>query len=342
MKKLLFILLCLPMIAFGQGWSTTFGGGCSDQGTSIQQTSDGGYIIGGQYCVVPDKFGLLLKTDQDGNMEWYHILGESAQNIILSVQQTNDLGYIVTGYTESYGISRDVWLMKFSNTGDSLWQKTFDYNFYDVGQEVQQTADGGYIIAGSQADSISSVNSGLLIKTDPNGNIEWDQTLINTNGVGSLTSVKQTSSGDYICFGDGLIKIDQNGDEIWRENNVSGRSVVEAIDDGYITLGVISYSLFEYHIKLNKFDQQGNSLWDKIILGDSSAINSAYQISNTNDGGYIIVGYRPNAKDLWLIKVDADGNKLWDRTYGGGGQDIGVSVQQINDGGYIITGKTHS
>ena len=345
MKKLLLILFFLPMIGFGQGWSTTFGGGCSDQGISIQQTLDGGYIIGGEYCIVPHKFGLLLKTDQDGNTEWHHILGGSGKNIIYSVQQTNDFGYIVTGYTKSYGISRNVWLMKFSNIGDSLWHKTFDYNFYDLGREVQQTTDGGYIIAGAQSDSLYSVNSGLLIKTDLNGNIEWDQTLINTNGIGPLTSVKQTSTGDYICFGGGLIKIDQIGNEIWREDNVSGNSVVESIDGGYITAGSMIYSLSppEYHIRLNKFDQQGNSLWYNIILGDSNLMNTPIQISNTDDGGYIIVGYRgSNSMDLWLIKIDADGNKLWDRTYGGGALDLGQSVQQTNDGGYIITGKTHS
>ena len=138
-------------------------------------------------------------------------------------------------------------------------------------------------------------------------------------------------TGDYICFGGGLIKIDQIGNEIWREDNVSGNSVVESIDGGYITAGSMIYSLSppEYHIRLNKFDQQGNSLWYNIILGDSNLMNTPIQISNTDDGGYIIVGYRgSNSMDLWLIKIDADGNKLWDRTYGGGALDLGQSVQQ--------------
>ena len=121
MKKLLLILLCLPMIGFGQGWTKTFGGIGNDEGYSVQQNTDGGYIV----CGRTKSFGngwsdiYLIKTDGNGDSLWAKTFGGSSSDYGYSVQQTTDGGYIITGSTLSFGnAGGDVYLIKTDGNGN--------------------------------------------------------------------------------------------------------------------------------------------------------------------------------------------------------------------------------
>jgi hypothetical protein len=133
-------------------WNQTFGRSYNDYGHSVQQTSDGGYIIVGDTWSygVGRREVWLIKTDSVGNEIWNKTFGGSNDDSAYSVQQTSDGGYIVTGSTESYGAGRDdVWLIKTDSSGNEEWNKTFGGSHSDYGRSVQQTSDGGYIVAGS-------------------------------------------------------------------------------------------------------------------------------------------------------------------------------------------------
>ena len=238
-------------------WQKTFGGANTDVGLSVQQTSDGGYIIAG----TTSSFGAglfffdvyLIKTDQNGNLQWEKTFGGSDWEEGYSVQQTADGGYIIAGGTESFGEPvGDVYLVKTDPNGNMQWQKTLGGSSFDRSRSVQQAADGGYIIAGVTESFGAGRRDVYLIKTDPNGNSQWEKTF-GGNDWDWGNSVQQTSDGGYIItgetysFGAGqndvyLIKTDPNGDSQWEKtfggiSFETGRSVQQTVDGGYIIAG---------------------------------------------------------------------------------------------------------
>ena len=185
-------------------WRKTLGGLSSDGARSIKQTSDGGFIITGwTFSQGPGFVGnaLLLKTDSLGNQQWSKAFGGNDVDRGYSVQQTSDGGYIFTGYTASYGAGLDdLYLVKTDSLGNEVWSKTFGGTGRDYGNSVQQTLDGGYIIAGYTLSFGAGSEDVWLVKTDSNGNQEWSKTFGGSSSdVGYC--VNETFDGGYIIAG---------------------------------------------------------------------------------------------------------------------------------------------
>jgi predicted secreted protein len=347
----------------GLKWNKTFGGPADDFGMSVQQTSDGGYVIAGS----TSSYGAgasdvwLIKTDSDGNKVWDNTFGGSSDDVGMSVQQTSDGGYVIADSTSSYGAGGDdVWLIKTDSNGNEVWDKTFGGSSDDGGLSVQQTSDDGYVIAGYTSSYGAGGDDVWLIKTDSNGNEVWDKTFGGTSDdVG--VSVQQTSDAGYVVvgytgsYGAGgydvwLIKTDSNGNRVWDttfggSSDDGGLSVQQASDGGYVIAGSTnSYGAGGDDVWLIKTDSNGNRLWDK-TFGDTSE-DAAWSVKQTSDAGYIIAAFTMShgagGYDVWLIKTDSNGNEVWDKTFGGTPFDNGMSVQQTSDDGYVIAGSTSS
>jgi hypothetical protein len=340
-------------------WFKTFGGSDWDSGSSVQQTSDGGFILVG----TTTSFGAggfdvwLIKTDADGNKLWEKTFGGIRDDRGHSVQQTSDGGFILLGWTESFDAREaDVWLVKTDASGNIEWDRTFGGSDRDKGSSVQQTSDGGFILVGYTESFGAGWEDVWLIKTDADGNKLWEKTF-GGSGLDSGSSVQQTSDGGFILvgtttsFGAGgfdvwLIKTDADGNKLWEKTFGGSRrdwssSVQQTSDGGFILVGYTT-SFGAGDVWLIKTDANGNKQWDRTFGG--SDWDEGWSVQQTSDGGFIIVGWTWSfgAGDVWLIKTDANGNKQWDRTFGGSDWDWGFSVQQTSDGGFIIVGSTES
>ena len=350
------------MIGFGQGWETTFGGASADVGESVQQTTDGGYIITGLTHSYGNGYGYsdvyLLKTDVYGVEQWSQTLGGTNYEAGYSIQQTTDGGYIITGGKGGgNGNSEDVYLIKTDVNGVELWSQTFGGTGQDYCFSVQQTTDGGYVITGDTDSYGNGSYDVYLIKTDVNGVELWSQTFGGPY-YDEGKSVQQTTDGGYIITGTTgewgfgnvyLIKTDGSGIEQWSQTfgastvNDWGQSVQQTTDGGYIiTGGKGGGNGNSEDVYLIKTDGSGIEQWSQTFGGTGSGAGGSVQ--QTTDGGYIITGYTTSfgngSRDVYLIKTDGSGIEQWSQNFGGTDDDEGKSVQQTTDGGYIITGTT--
>jgi uncharacterized delta-60 repeat protein len=350
-----------PMSAVS--FAKTYGGAYYDGAYSVRQTSDGGYIVAGYtYSFGAGDHDLfLIKIDANGNIQWDKTYRGTSIDYAHSVQQTSDGGYIVAGGTWSFGAGWvDIFLIKTDANGNIIWAKTYGGTYRDVAYSVQQTSDGGYIVAGWTNSIGAGYSDIFLIKTDANGNRIWAKTYGGTSW-DEAYSVQQTSDGGYIVagytrsFGAGsadifLIKTDANGNIQWAKTYGGtywdeAYSVQQTSDGGYIVAGgTYSFGAGWVDIFLIKTDANGNIIWAKTYGGGS--YDYAYSVQQTSDGGYIVAGWTNSIgagySDIFLIKTDANGNRIWAKTYGGGSYDYAYSVQQTSDGGYIVAGETES
>ncbi len=341
--------------AFGTvQWDRRFGGTNWETCGSIQQTTDGGYILGG-YSSSPISGNKtqasrgvidywIVKLDAFGNVTWDKTYGGTSNDYLTRVIQTTDGGYLLCGYSESgIGADRsensrgaeDYWIVKTNASGVKLWDHRYGGPQDDYAYHVVQTMDGGYLISGTSASGIggdkTQADRGPLntmdywvVKTDASGIKQWDKRFGTTDD-DLCAMALQTSDGGYILGGYSAGTI--NGDR-----------------------SVNSRGWYDYW--LVKTDAAGNKLWDSRYGG--SDIDYLFTMQVTADGGFILGGTSYSgiggektqssrgAEDYWIIKTNALGVVQWDKTMGGNGSDWLNRLQQTADGYYICGGQSSS
>jgi len=308
---------------------------------------------------------ILFPSILTGQTTFQRTYGGPATDEGCCVQQTTDGGYVIAGGTHSYGAgSCDVYLVKTDARGDVVWTRTYGDAASDEGFSVQQTVDGGYIIAGYTQSGGVGLEDFYLIRTNANGDTLWTRTFGGVYDQDVADQVQQTADSGFIVVGcsflDGpgdnvvrVVKTDADGNTQWNrtygEGLEHGYSVRQTTDGGYIVVGQTQSFVSpdaRPDVWLVRLDAAGDTLWTR-TFGDT-AWDQGNWVEQTADGGYVITG-RTNyfggagiTGDVYLVRTDPDGNMLWSSAYGGDSSDMGNSVQQVHEGVYAIAGVTSS
>ncbi len=332
-------------------WDARFGGTSVDQLTCLQQTKDGGYILGGISFsgIGGDKTQAsqgssdywIVKINAKGKKQWDADFGGTSFDELHSLQQTADGGYILGGAsfsnisgdkTQNTKGGKDFWIVKIDSNGVKQWDADFGGDKFEELFTIQQSKEGGYIMGGY---SLSGVNGD---KTDP-GRGRYDFWVVKTNAKGIkswdaayggkdddwLTQIRQTTEGGYILGG-------------WSWSGKSG-------DKTQNTKGANDYWII-------KIDKNGVRQWDADFGGSSN--DYLTPVEQTADGGYILGGYSSSPADgdktqatqggvdYWIVKTDNKGKKQWDADFGGSEFDFLYGLKQTKDGGFILGGYSAS
>lgn len=302
---------------------------------------------------------------QPADTLWTNTFGGTGLDRGYSLQQTSDEGFIIAGMTESFGsVSSACYLVKADAYGELEWEQTFDLDYFEDSNSVQQTSDGGYILAGSSGDM--PFGAAYIIKTTSAGVLEWENLFGPYRGEHIFGEcVRQTYDGGYIIAGSHsaslggvgggavyLLKLNQLGEEEWSGTFGSGGpgaywygyAIEQTPDSGYVIAG--RHNSAGYVLKLNK---SYSIDWDKVIYGYGGSdynFTSFRSVCVTASGNYLLAGTTSSTGtmdyDVYLVMLDADGELLWERIYGGLEAEGAWSAHQTVDGGFIVAGSTNS
>ena len=367
------ILVLLSVLFFGLArtwaqvytWARSYGGTDGEEAWTIQQTSDGDYVVAGWTWSFgagdPDFW--VLKLREDGTVQWQKTYGGYDDEAADLIYQTSDGGYAVTGYTASFGAGAiDVWILKLGEDGTIEWQRTYGGQDEDEAVAIQQTSDGGYVVAGETKSFGAGDWDVWILKLNENGTVQWQKTYggkkLDTT---SVDPIQQTSDGGYIVcgrtasFGVGgtdvwVLKLDGNGAIQWQKTyggsfDDESHSVRQTLDGGYAVAGFTwSFGAGDWDIWVLKLDGNGTVQWQKTFGGTES--DWTWSVHQTSDGGCVVAGgtasFGGGGSDVWVLKLDEDGTLQWQKTYGGQDDDSAVSVRQTSDGDYVVAGGTES
>jgi hypothetical protein len=191
---------------------------------------------------------------------------------------------------------------------EPYWARSYGGTSEDRGRSLQQTADGGFILAGSTDSWESMEHDVLVLKLDDEGSVQWQRTY---GGI-----VEDGSANDYAS------------------------SIQQTMDDGYIVAGSTDGSMIAFvAFWVLKLDGLGNVTWQKTYT--NTGWDSADFIRQASDGGYVVLGTTGiSGEDYWLLKLDSSGEIEWQKTYGRSFRDFAVQIQETMDGGYIVAGSS--
>jgi hypothetical protein len=340
-------------------------------GSDALPTSDGGYLVTGAAGVSPYD-AWIAKLSSTGTVQWQEQLGSGASNL-LSAAQTSDGGYILAGGTESEtactanGLAGPLscgWVVKLSSAGAVQWQQVYPGSQDATAEQIEQTGDGGYILAGSTTAAGGNVYA-WIAKLGSTGALGWQQQF-GSGEFNAASGVQQTSDGGYVITGSsGVIgssgvlvaKVSSTGTVQWQEvygsgYDDSGNAVEQTSDGGYIVGGEVVTETPQGRIPgealLLKLSSTG-AVQFQDVFNAGIATNLASRgaaVKQTSDGGYVLAGSETllsgggtRVSASWLARTTSAGALSWQHVFYGPSAFSGfASLRLTGDGGYVAAG----
>lgn len=359
-----FILFFTSFWAHAQAlkFQKVYGGYSYDYGNDLIQTADTGYLL---LCTSNSFSGssdiYLLKVDKLGNFEWQHTYGGNEIEGACKIKYTQDGHLAMAGHTSSYlSSSYDFYLIKATMNGDTLWTKHYGTNAWDFANSMDTCADGGFILAGKTYDTGNAYSDILIVKTDADGNEQWQKKI-----GGNLDDVANTIiaviDGYLICgttesIGLGgkdiyVVKIDFSGNVVWEttlggtEDDEGETVILDSVNNEFVVGGnTKSFGISQfYNFYLQKLSLNGNIVPANFI----SANNSNYylrEIILKENGNIVLCGDIDffTSTDFMLLEYDNFFNFVIGTTYGAFYRESPNALIATSDGGICAVGLTKS
>jgi gliding motility-associated-like protein len=349
-QLILFLLLCTQSLLYAQmppkHWATHYGGNAVDVPFAIKFTTDSGTIVvgytdskNGDVSPQPNReyWDLwVVKLDKCGAIQWEKSFGGTGYESARDVVQIADGGYMILGETNStdggvvsgYGGTKDIWLLKLSPTGNLEWQKRYGGSGLDIGNHIEITTDGGFLLAASSSSndgdirgnhSTGTYTDGVLIKITATGILQWSK-----------------------CFGG------SKNEELFDIEIINGTTYLAGFTNSID--GDIPPNQKNYDMWLLAIDANGNKILSKIYGGSQNDV--AYCMSKGANGTLTLAGYTTSSdgdvssarggQDYWVINVDTRGRLNWQKVIGGTDAEYAKTIITDSDSSYVIGGVTYS
>lgn len=322
-------------------WKRHMGGTGSDLASTVIQTGDGSYIMGGSTnsndIDVSGNHGdydfWIVRLFSSGSLQSQKCLGGSGYEDFGHMRATSDGGFILTGGTQSndgdvsgnHG-SSDFWLVKTDGAGAIQWQKCYGGSSYEKAADVRVCPDGGYFMVGFSESNDGDVtgNHGdydmWVVKTDASGNLQWQRSLGGSNYDAANSAIALNDGSFIVCGSSGS-----------NDGDVTGNHGEE---DAWVV----------------KLDGGGNIVWSHCLGGSTS--DEASGVEAVGDDGFIFSCYSKSADgdvagnygswDYWVVKTDVEGSIEWQKNFGGSLNDVCYAAKPTNDEGFVLTGYSES
>jgi hypothetical protein len=346
-------------------WSRVFGGSGFESLWACTPVAGGRFLIAGvtsSYGAGAQDFWIKL-LDASGNSIWTKTYGSPDNDVCTYCIQTSDGGYMAVGWRGAIGASpAGAWMIKLDANGDSLWSRLVGSAPEDGFYFVQQTSDNGYILAGSNRDNPAASWNAWLVKTDAQGQIQWQRSYGGPD-VDDFIAVSIAEDGGFVATGDTrsygaggydgwILKTNSSGDSLWShtfgsEGNEGLYTGPRTLDNGYLLTGYRDSAFVSStdDWMIVKTDNLGNEVWTK-YYGNPNASDVPWQGTPLSDGGYIVAGYfeYPDSTgiDMVGLRLNSAGDSLWSVRFAGPGADLGWFVAVTPDGGYLFGADSYS
>ncbi|MCF7811703.1 carboxypeptidase regulatory-like domain-containing protein, partial [bacterium] len=304
-------------------WSAYGGGRGYDRFYGIIEI-DGGFVVSGY----EGSFGAgnydfwLSKFTEEGEAVWENAFGGREHERANKVIQTENGGFVFTGKTESFGDGNgDGWVVATDSEGNEAWTQTYGGNGVDGLSSICHADEGNIMLAGVTDSEGEGGNDFYIVKINGDGDVIWSHTF-GGDGDEQCQSIKRTNDDCYILAGittsfaeNGtdywLVKINEDGEEIWSANFDNGandlcRSVIQTFDGGYLLAGHNNlYDNANCDGWLVRTDDEGELLWSQTYdAGDQADV--FVDVVQLDDGGYAVTGWSSSfglgGLDFWVTR----------------------------------------